>query len=98
MSCVQFEQEFGLILGRSNAKQDFTSEQCTKYVPAIISYDEKSTKRVVREILHKLIKHNGAKLSVCASPIPDSGFGILSWVCVRTWLLREVYGNNNNVL
>lgn len=51
---VQFEQEFGLILGRSNAKQDFTSEWCTKYAPAIISYGEKSTKRAIREILQRL--------------------------------------------
>ena len=51
---MQFEQEFGLILGRSNPKQDFTSEWCTKYAPAIIAYGEKSTKRVVREILQKL--------------------------------------------
>ena len=34
---IQFEQEFGLILGRSSAKQAFISEWCTKYVPAIIS-------------------------------------------------------------
>ena len=51
---MQFEQEFGLILGKSSAKQAFISKWCTKYVPAIISYGERNTKRAIREILENL--------------------------------------------
>ena len=51
---MQFEQEFGLVLGRSNAKQAFVTEWCTKYIPAIISYGESNTKCAIREVLENL--------------------------------------------
>ena len=51
---MQFEQEFGLILGQSKAKQDFVTEWCTKYIPAVISYGKRSTKHAIEEILEKL--------------------------------------------
>ena len=44
---IQFEHEFGLILGRSSAKRAFISEWCTKYVPAIISYGKRNSKRAI---------------------------------------------------
>ena len=59
---MQFEQEFGLILGKSSAKQAFISEWCTKYVPAIISYGERNTKRAIREILEHL--NNAGEMSI----------------------------------
>ena len=33
---MKVEQEFGLILGKRDAKKEFITEWCTKYVPAVI--------------------------------------------------------------
>ena len=51
------EQEFGLILGKSNAKTDFITEWCSKYVPAIISYGQKCGKRAISSIIDDLNEH-----------------------------------------
>ena len=49
---LQIEQEFGLILGKSNAKVDFTSEWNTKYVPGIITYGQQSGKKAINSVTH----------------------------------------------
>ena len=48
---VQLDQELGLILGKSNAKGAFLSEWSTKYVPAIVSYGEKSRKTAFADLI-----------------------------------------------
>ena len=45
------DQELGLILGKSDAKQMFIAEWGTKFVPAIISYGEKLGKPAITEII-----------------------------------------------
>ena len=44
---LQIEQEFGLIVGKADIKSHFYCQWMTKYVPAIISYAENSSKRHV---------------------------------------------------
>lgn len=51
------EQEFGLIVGKNNAKKDFTTEWCSKYVPAVISYGQKCGKRAISTIIDDLNEH-----------------------------------------
>ena len=45
------DQELGLILGKGDAKGDFLLEWSTKYVPAIISYGEKSRKTAIVDLI-----------------------------------------------
>ena len=70
-----FEQEFGLILGRSNAKQAFISEWCTKYIPAIISYGERTTKCAIREILEEL--YAAGKMFIVITQLSELTFYLL---------------------
>ena len=48
---MQMDQELGLILGKSEAKQAFISEWSTRFVPAIISYGEKLGKPAINDII-----------------------------------------------
>ena len=44
-------QELGLILGKADAKGAFLSEWNMKYVPAILSYGEKSRKTTIVDLI-----------------------------------------------
>ena len=45
------DQELCLILGKADAKSAFLSEWNTKYVPAIVSYGEKSRKTAITDLI-----------------------------------------------
>ena len=57
------DQELGLILGKSDAKQMFVSEWSTKFVPAIISYGEKLGKTAITDII-KAMKTSGKLMTI----------------------------------
>ena len=50
LQCVQMKRA-RLILGKSDAKGTFITEWNTKYVPAIISYGEKSRKGAITSVV-----------------------------------------------
>ena len=51
---MQIEQEIGFILGCSDIKAKFMSRWTSKYVPAILSYAEKHSKKNVFGLLADL--------------------------------------------
>ena len=57
------DQELGLILGKSDAKQMFISEWSTKFVQAIISYGEKLGKPAITDIISAM-KPSGKLMSI----------------------------------
>ena len=51
---LQIEQEINLVCDTTNIKSHFVTEWNTKYVPAILSYADKNTKKIFSNHLTKL--------------------------------------------
>ena len=52
--CLQIEQELGLIFGKSDIKSQFVTRWSMEYVPAIITYGQKSTKKSISSQMEEL--------------------------------------------
>ena len=48
------EQELGLIFGKSDIKSQFLTRWSMEYVPAVIAYGQKSTKRSISSQIENL--------------------------------------------
>ena len=88
---MQFEQEFGLILGRSNAKHAFVTEWCTKYIPAIISYGESNIERAIREILENLNVAMHGNQGIVAKTMATDFYPTIISQCLIIYMIPGTY-------
>ena len=51
---MQIEQELGMIFGKSDIKSQFLTRWGMEYVPAIITYGQKSTKKSISSHMEDL--------------------------------------------
>ena len=52
----QIEQEMALIIGKKDIRSLFQKAWTTMYVPALLLFGERSKKKVIRDILSKLVE------------------------------------------
>ena len=56
MPYVQIEQEIGLIVGKKDIRTAFETTWTTTYVPALLKYGQRSTKKALTDIYTKLVE------------------------------------------